>query len=64
MAERQAPGDGDLPVRAFLQALPDHVPIGIEIPQKSLAKQGIGHLERARRLLVRTQSLLAEAGRA
>ncbi len=61
--QREVPGDGELPVVEFLKALPDHTVIGLEVPLKSLAEQGMSHLERARLLMQRTRALLAEAGR-
>lgn len=61
--QREVPGEGELPVVAFLQALPDHAPIGLEVPLKSLAERGMSHLDRARMLLERSRALLAEAGR-
>ncbi len=61
--ERQVPGDGQLPVREFLQALPDHTVIGLEVPLKTLTEQGMSARDRARMLLERTRTLLAEIGR-
>ena len=61
--ERQVPGDGDLPVVEFLKALPDQAPIGVEVPLKTLAEQGMSHLERARMRRERVGALLAQAGR-
>jgi hypothetical protein len=49
--ERQIPGEGELPVEDFLRELPETVMVGIEVPLTSLAKQGIGPRERARRCL-------------
>lgn len=62
--ERQVPGDGELPVVAFLEALPARTPIGVETPLATLAAQGVSHLERARMLRERVGTLLARAGRA
>ncbi|WP_375398704.1 sugar phosphate isomerase/epimerase family protein [uncultured Sphingomonas sp.] len=61
--QREVPGDGELPVVEFLKALPAHAVVGIEVPLKSLAEQGMSHLDRARLLLERTRTLLTEAGR-
>ena len=61
--QREIPGDGELPVVAFLKALPDHAAIGLEVPLKSLTDQGMSPLDRARLLLERTKALLVEAGR-
>jgi len=43
---RLAPGDGELPLLALLEQIPDHVLIGLEIPQVALARSGMGHRER------------------
>ena len=64
MFERQVPGDGELPVVEFLAALPKDVPIGVETPLRTMAAQGVSHLERARMLRGRVQDLLVQAGRA
>jgi sugar phosphate isomerase/epimerase len=36
--ERLVPGEGDLPLRDFVGALPPHVLIGIEVPNRTLAQ--------------------------
>ncbi len=64
MFERQVPGEGELPVVEFLAALPKGTPIGVETPLRTLAAQGMSHLERARMLRGRVQQLLVQAGRA
>ena len=33
--ERKCPGEGELPLRAFLEALPPDIPIGLEVPMLS-----------------------------
>jgi sugar phosphate isomerase/epimerase len=43
---RLLPGDGALPLSAFLDALPDGLPLSIEVPNAALAARG--HCERAR----------------
>ena len=64
MFERQVPGEGEFPVVEFLAALPKDAPIGVEIPLRTLAAQGVSHLDRARMLRGRVQQLLVQAGRA
>ena len=59
--ERGIPGTGDLPLVDFVAALPAHVTIGVEIPLKSLADQGVSHKERARRCLEATRQIIARA---
>lgn len=59
--ERGIPGTGDLPLVDFIAALPAHATIGVEIPLKSLADQGVSHKDRARRCLEATLTLIAQA---
>lgn len=57
-AERLMPGDGGLDLRGILRAVPDDLPVGVEIPMKALARS-VPALERARRMLAKTRELLA-----
>lgn len=59
--ERQVPGEGELPLVAFLAALPEHATIGLEVPSKSLRDQGVPPKERARRCIAATRQLLEKA---
>lgn len=45
------PGRGELPVRAFLEALPADLVIGLEVPLRSREQAGQDHLTRARLLV-------------
>lgn len=63
MFERLVPGEGDLPLRDILAALPADIVIEIEVPQRSLALAGVSPIERlhpcveaARRLLAGVQT--------
>lgn len=56
-AERLMPGDGGLDLRGILRAVPRDVPISVEVPMRDLART-VPAVERARRLLDRTQALL------
>jgi len=56
--ERRAPGDGDLPLRDFLQAAPRDIPIGLEIPIRSEALAGIGPRDRMGRCVAAARALL------
>lgn len=49
--ERMVPGEGELPCRAFLAALPADLVVGVEVPLSSRAKAGEGHLARAAMVL-------------
>jgi hypothetical protein len=59
--ERMVPGEGELPVAEFLTALPPHVIFGLEVPLRSMAEQGVGHLERAQLLMRATRAVMARA---
>jgi sugar phosphate isomerase/epimerase len=60
--ERMVPGEGELPLGALVAALPRDVPIGLEIPQLSLAEAGVGPQERLGRCVAAARELLAKAG--
>jgi sugar phosphate isomerase/epimerase len=57
--ERMVPGTGELPLLEILRAVPRHVFIGIEIPQRSLAEAGVGPRERVAQCLEATRNLTA-----
>ena len=59
LEQRAMPGEGELPLAGFLAALPRGVPLSIEIPHKRFADAGISHLERVRRAVAATRTLLA-----
>lgn len=54
--ERRCPGDGDLPLRSFIESMPDCVPIGLEVPIRS-ASNNLEEL--LRKCLSRAQALIA-----
>jgi sugar phosphate isomerase/epimerase len=60
--ERQVPGEGGLDLVGILRALPDHLPLSIEVPTAQWAKTTPA-VERARRLREATRAVL-EAARA
>jgi sugar phosphate isomerase/epimerase len=55
---RLAPGEGELPVRAFVEALPP-MPVGLEVPWKTPTLQGLTPLERVQRIVRSTRRALA-----
>lgn len=61
MYERLVPGDGDAPLVQILAALPHVQSIGLEIPLRSLAEQGIGPRERMTRCVAGARRVLTEA---
>jgi sugar phosphate isomerase/epimerase len=59
--ERRFPGEGELPLRAFVEALPPDTPLGLEVPTRHLA-QSLGHVVRARHAL-RSAKAIVESTR-
>jgi sugar phosphate isomerase/epimerase len=57
--ERMVPGTGELPLLDILGALPEHLVLGLEVPQRSLAQAGMGPQERLSRCVEATRNLLA-----
>lgn len=57
-AERLMPGDGALDLAGILRALAATLPLAVEIPMRTLSKS-VPAVERARRIRVRTEALLA-----
>lgn len=57
--ERRAPGDGDLPLAAFLANIPAATPIGLEIPIRSQAETGAGPRDRLGRCVAKARELIA-----
>ncbi|MFV0278953.1 MAG: sugar phosphate isomerase/epimerase family protein [Parahaliea sp.] len=54
---RMVPGAGCFPVREFLNALPAHLPIDIEVPRMALQRAGVPALERAREAVAASRHL-------
>lgn len=48
VSQRLIPGQGEFPLADFVQALPDGIFLGIEVPLKDLRDQGVDARERAR----------------
>jgi hypothetical protein len=48
MYERMVPGEGELPLRDILAALPRDIVIGLEVPRRSLALAGVHPADRLR----------------
>lgn len=56
--ERRCPGDGDLPLAAFLAALPRDLTVGLEVPLLSKAKAGVSPADAIRPCVAAAQALL------
>jgi sugar phosphate isomerase/epimerase len=61
ISERMIPGQGQFPLHDFVRALPRQLPIGIEVPLKSLKDKGVGPMERARLAVEASRRIIAEA---
>lgn len=57
--ERLPPGEGELPLREILAALPRDTPVSLEIPRRSLAEAGVGPYERLKPCVDAARRLLA-----
>ena len=60
--ERGAPGDGELALADFVNALPANVTIGLEAPMRARTLAGVGAFERLAPALAATRALVAQAG--
>ncbi|OMC18568.1 sugar phosphate isomerase/epimerase [Mycobacterium sp. SP-6446] len=60
MYERMVPGEGELPLRDILAALPPDIVIELEVPRRSLALAGVGPIDRLRPCVAAARRLLAE----
>jgi len=61
VGERQIPGEGQFPLREFINALPSALMIGVEVPMENLRRRGVPPMERARRAVEATRRLLEAA---
>ena len=57
--DRRAAGDGELPLREFVAALPANCTIGLEVPMRDKALAGIGPVERLKPAVAAARELLA-----
>ncbi len=64
MYERLAPGDGDLPLRDIIRALPPDLVIELEVPQRSLAVAGVSPIDRLRPCVAAARRVLSDAASA
>lgn len=60
MFERMVPGEGELPLRDILSALPSDIVIELEVPRRSLALDGVAPIDRLRPCVEAARRLLAE----
>lgn len=60
MFERMVPGEGELPLRELLCALPADTVLEIEVPQRSLALAGVSPIDRLRPCVEAARRLLSD----
>jgi sugar phosphate isomerase/epimerase len=60
MWHRHCPGDGELPLRELLAAIPDGVPISVEVPNLEEAEAGRSPHDRVQHYLDATRALLTQ----
>jgi sugar phosphate isomerase/epimerase len=60
--DRLPPGEGELPLRQILAALPADVVIGLEVPMRSRAEAGEPTADRARRCVRAARAIFGAAG--
>ncbi len=58
MFGRLAPGDGELPLAAFVAALPMDIPLGLEVPDLAAAQVGVSDHERLGKVVTAARTLL------
>jgi sugar phosphate isomerase/epimerase len=58
--DRMIPGEGDLPLGSFLEALRRDVQVDIETPLGRLREEGVAALDRARLVVDATRCMIAE----
>jgi sugar phosphate isomerase/epimerase len=61
--QRLIPGEGEFPLREFVEALPPDLMIGVEVPMKNLETRGVPAAERARMAVEATRRILTAAAR-
>jgi sugar phosphate isomerase/epimerase len=60
MFERMVPGEGELPLRDILSALPPGIVIELEVPRRALALAGVSPVDRLRPCVEAARRLLSE----
>jgi sugar phosphate isomerase/epimerase len=63
MFERMVPGEGELPLRDILSALPPDIVIEVEVPRRSLELAGVSPIDRLRPCMKAGRRLLSEVAR-
>jgi sugar phosphate isomerase/epimerase len=56
--DRMVPGEGELPLREYLSALPTDVVVSLEVPSRALAKAGLSLRDRLERCVKAARALL------
>jgi len=58
--DRMVPGEGELPLREYLSALPTGVAVSLEVPSRTLAKAGFSLRDRLERCVEAARALLKD----
>jgi sugar phosphate isomerase/epimerase len=58
--DRMVPGEGELPLREYLSALPKGLTVSLEVPSRTLAKAGLSVRERLQRCVKAARALLKQ----
>jgi sugar phosphate isomerase/epimerase len=56
--DRMVPGEGELPLREYLSAMPADVVVSLEVPSRTLEKAGLSLRERLERSVKAARALL------
>lgn len=60
MYDRHLPGDGEFPLADFIRAIPENVPLGLEVPMRRLEQAGVSAEDRAAMVVKAARTLLSQ----
>jgi sugar phosphate isomerase/epimerase len=61
MYDRHLPGDGEFPLADFIRAIPENVPLGLEVPMRRLKQAGVSAEDRAAMVVKAARALLNQS---
>jgi len=64
MYDRHLPGDGEFPLADFIRAIPENVPLGLEVPMRRLEQAGVSAEDRAAMVVKAARRVLDQLGTA
>lgn len=62
MYDRHVPGDGQFPLAEFIRAIPEDVPLGLEVPMRRLESSGVSVEDRAAMVVKAARRVLDQLG--